>query len=249
MPVAIFGLIGGAVQAGMQAKEAKRNRAWQERMSNTAYQRMRADMEKAGLNPILGLKGGGASTPSGATAAMTGLAEGAKSAVTDAINLRKAREELALLKKENEKRAHETHLVAAQKDESTSRRWLNEAQIGNLAVDRQHKILGLQGASNQAALEMFLSPVYGTSGMREIGHTMSMIDQALQLMPTAQAGRMLKRLMQRNERRATGQGTVLKEPKPTTNPGKSSRPRDYKDDPDYGRKLRKWEDDQFFNPR
>lgn len=60
------GLLGGWYQNQQGRSAAREQMAFQERMSNSAYQRAMADMRKAGLNPMLAYKQGGASSPSGA---------------------------------------------------------------------------------------------------------------------------------------------------------------------------------------
>jgi len=52
------------------AEQAARQMEFQERLSNTAYQRATKDMMAAGLNPMLAYSQGGASTPGGAQATM-----------------------------------------------------------------------------------------------------------------------------------------------------------------------------------
>ena len=60
-------LLGGVGQGLGSYKSAQKQMKFQREMSNTAIQRQMADMRKAGINPILAGKYGGASTPSGAS--------------------------------------------------------------------------------------------------------------------------------------------------------------------------------------
>lgn len=129
------GLIGGigtgistAIQTKLALDEAKRSRNWQKMMSDTAYQRGMRDLRKAGLNPILAGRFGGATTPTGSAASLPAPADFAGSAqkVAGMQNLQQD----TLLK--TSQRFKETELASLASEQATrtrAERYMIEAQL------------------------------------------------------------------------------------------------------------------------
>ena len=93
------GLLGGAQQLSSARSNSREDRAWQERMSNTAIQRQVEDARLAGYNPLHFIsKNAGASTPSGSTAQTpeSAISRG----VSTALQTKRLKADLDLIKKQ-----------------------------------------------------------------------------------------------------------------------------------------------------
>lgn len=81
----VAGFLGNEDTNDTNIQLNKENRDWQERMSNTAHQREVADLNAAGLNPMLSYRNNGASTPPTQPATVTNsAAAGVNSALAHA---------------------------------------------------------------------------------------------------------------------------------------------------------------------
>lgn len=145
--MAVPGLTEGLFAAGSavagniwNAREARRNREFQERMSSTAWQREVADMRKAGINPIAKF-GHGASTPGGDRAEMEDV--GGKG-ISSALQARLVKAQAANLEAQ-------TELTTQQRD-ITHQEWQHwRPEQWNLALEKARAEVQQLTSSAQAA--------------------------------------------------------------------------------------------------
>ena len=135
-----LGLVGGLLSSRSQRKAnranirlAREQMKFQERMSSTAYQRARKDMEAAGLNPILAL-GSPASSPGGASAQVQPEAAGA---IQAGLAMSQLRSNVALTKATARKTEAEAKVIESTGIEKARTEWaLLQQQVGQVAQSR-----------------------------------------------------------------------------------------------------------------
>lgn len=145
LPALISGgasLLGGILGNESSAKQASKQRRWQEYMSNTAHQREATDLYKAGLNPILTATGGkGASTPSGAMAQQSDVLT---PAVATAQHSRRLTKELDLLREQISREASTTDLNVA----ATGKNQADARLSDQLNAESQEREAGIKATAD-----------------------------------------------------------------------------------------------------
>lgn len=144
----------GSLAAGLwtnaaNAREAQRNRDFQERMSNTAHQREVRDMMAAGINPMLRHMGG-SSTPAGAVAQMR---EPVSSAVATALEAKKLQADIELTQSQAQLIRTQTSDILQTAASGRLEKIRADADLSQLSLSQQREMLPLVLERARAEIE------------------------------------------------------------------------------------------------
>ena len=172
-------------------------RKFQKRMSNSQYQRAMEDMEKAGLNPILAYKQGGAGNLAGAAASAGGAsatspsgaqipavnelegivssAQAAKRAVQDIKNLRSQRDQTKALTDQSKNQTRNIQSQTGLNRMQTEKTFHESIKAANEAAASEYQIPSAKFKSQMDQLQFLREKDFGGSGTGQTINSLQLI--------------------------------------------------------------------------